>query len=148
MKKIRWNKEHERICLMFWDYAWCVLFCNFSNYCPHLYCDMLKNNVSAAVYSDIPQMSLVYLTVKVLKCSFDSQTFKIISQVELFLCPEKQGTPEDGRMLQRPKRCVSTYHNKDEDNGPKNYNQNNKNERTIWNSRLWKKTAFYSKIYC
>ena len=33
--------------------------------------------------------------------------------------------PEKGRRIQPPKRSVSTYHNKDEDNSPKNHNQNN-----------------------
>ena len=27
----------------------------------------------------------------------------MISQVESFLCPDKQGTPEEGRRIQRPK---------------------------------------------
>ena len=49
----------------------------------------------------------------------------LISLVELFLYLDKQGTPEVGRWIQRPKRCVLTYHYKDEDNSPKNHNQNN-----------------------
>ena len=39
----------------------------------------------------------------------------MISQVESFLCPDKQETPEEGRRIQRLKRCASTYCNKDED---------------------------------
>ena len=49
----------------------------------------------------------------------------MISQVESFLCPHKQDKPEEGRRLQRPKRFVLTYHNKDEENIPKNHNKNN-----------------------
>ena len=54
-------------------------------------------------------------------------TLKIISLVESFLCPDKQGTPEESRRIQRPKRCVSTNSNKDEVNSPKNYTQNDAN---------------------
>ena len=36
--------------------------CDFSDSCPHLYCDKLKHNVSAAVSSGLPQVSLVYLS--------------------------------------------------------------------------------------
>ena len=49
-------------------------------------------------------------------CFIASQTLKVISQVESFLCPDKQGTSEKGRMIQRPKRCEKN--NKDEDNSP------------------------------
>ena len=41
----------------------------------------------------------------------------MISQVESFLYPDKQGTPEEGRRIQRPKRCENN--NEDEDNSPK-----------------------------
>ena len=41
----------------------------------------------------------------------------MISQVKSFLCPDKQGTLEEGRRIQRPKRCKKD--NKDEDNSPK-----------------------------
>ena len=40
----------------------------------------------------------------------------MISQVESFLCPDKQETPKEGWRIQRLKRCVSTNDNKDEDN--------------------------------
>ena len=40
----------------------------------------------------------------------------MISQVELFLCLDKQGTSEEGRRIQQPKREKS---NKKEDNSPK-----------------------------
>ena len=49
--------------------------------------------------------------------------FKMISQVESFRCLYKQGTPEEDRRIQRPKRCVSINRNKDEDNSPKNHKQ-------------------------
>ena len=48
----------------------------------------------------------------------------MISHIKLFLCTDKQGAPEEGWRIQCLK-CVSTYHNKDEDNRPKNHNQNN-----------------------
>ena len=35
----------------------------------------------------------------------NSQTLKMISQVQSFLCSDKQGTPEECQMIQRPKRC-------------------------------------------
>ena len=49
----------------------------------------------------------------------------MISQVESFLYPDKQMTLEEGRMIHRPKRYVSTHHNNDEDNSLKNHNQSN-----------------------
>ena len=55
---------------------------------------------------------------------FDSQTLKMISQVESFLCQYKQGTPEEGPRIQRLKRCVTSNNNKDEDKCPKNHTQN------------------------
>ena len=48
----------------------------------------------------------------------------MISQVESFPCPDKQGTPEEGRRIKRPKRWGSTNNNKDEDNSPKNHTKN------------------------
>ena len=54
------------------------------------------------------------------------ETLKMISLVESFLYPYKQGTPEEGRRrIQWPKHCVSTNINKDEDNSLKNHDQNN-----------------------
>ena len=41
-------------------------------------------------------------------CLMNSQTLKMISLVESFLCPDKQGTPEEARTIQWPKR----YENK------------------------------------
>ena len=53
----------------------------------------------------------------------NGQTLKMISMVESFLYSDKQGILEEGRRILWPKRCVLTYHNKDEDNSPKNNNQ-------------------------
>ena len=58
-----------------------------------------------------------------MKILFNSQTLKRISQVESFLYSDKEETPEEGWRIQRLKH-VLTYHNKDDDNSPKNYNQN------------------------
>ena len=44
---------------------------------------------------------------------------ELVSQVESFLCPDKQGTPEKGWRIQQAKRCVSTNNNKDEDSPKK-----------------------------
>ena len=35
---------------------------------------------------------------------FFFQTLKMISQVETFLCPDKQGAPEEGRRIKQLKR--------------------------------------------
>ena len=51
-------------------------------------------------------------------CLINSQTLKMISQVESFLCPDKQGAPEEGRRIQWLK-CCKKKNNKDEDNSPK-----------------------------
>ena len=50
----------------------------------------------------------------------NSWTLKMISQIKSFPYPDKQGTPEKGRRMQRLKRCVTININKDEDNSPKN----------------------------
>ena len=56
---------------------------------------------------------------------FDQQShFKMISQDESFLSPDKQGTPEEGWRIQWLKHCVTTNNNKDEDNSLKNHTQN------------------------
>ena len=39
----------------------------------------------------------------------------MISQVDSFLCPDKQGTPEEGRSIQQPKSRVTTNNNKEKD---------------------------------
>ena len=56
----------------------------------------------------------------------NSQTLKMIFQVESFLYSYTPGTPEEGRRIQRSKRFVLTYLSKDEDNSLKNHNQNDK----------------------
>ena len=56
-------------------------------------------------------------------CLINSQTLKMISQVESFLCQNKQGIAEKGRRIQLSK-SVSTNNNKAEDNNPKNHTQN------------------------
>ena len=43
----------------------------------------------------------------------------MISLVESFLRPDKQGTSEEGRRILRLKRCDNKSNNKDEDNIPK-----------------------------
>ena len=50
-------------------------------------------------------------------CLINIQTLKMISLVESFLYPDKEGIPEEGRRIQRPKPCEKN--NKDEDNSPK-----------------------------
>ena len=40
----------------------------------------------------------------------------MVSQVESYLRPDKQGTPEEGCRKQWPKHCVTINNNKDEDN--------------------------------
>ena len=60
-----------------------------------------------------------------LNALFDQElNFEIISQLESCPCPDKQGTPEEGRRIQRPKRWITTNNNKDEGNSPKNNAQN------------------------
>ena len=44
-------------------------------------------------------------------------SLKMISQAESFLCPDKQGTPEESGWIQWPKRGGNN--NTDEDNSPK-----------------------------
>ena len=60
----------------------------------------------------------------------NSQTLKMISQVESFLCPYKQGMSEEGQRIQWLK-CVSTNNNKDEDNSSKNHSQNNAHQASF-----------------
>ena len=59
-----------------------------------------------------------------MSCLIKSQTLKMISQVESFLCPDKPGTPGEGRWIHRPKRFASTNNNKDVANSPNNHPQN------------------------
>ena len=55
----------------------------------------------------------------------------MISQTESFLSPDKQGTLEEGRRIKRPKRFISTYHNKGKDNSSKNHNENNTHQASF-----------------
>ena len=55
---------------------------------------------------------------------FTSQTLKMISLVESFLCPDKQGTPEEAQRIQRPKPCEKKP-NKNENNNPKTLSDKN-----------------------
>ena len=48
----------------------------------------------------------------------------MISHFESFSYPDIKGAPEEGRRIQRPKRCVKTNNSKDEDNSPKNQTLN------------------------
>ena len=57
-------------------------------------------------------------------CLINCQTLKMISQVESFLCPDKQGKPEKDWRIEQLKHCVTTNNNKDEDKSPKNHTQN------------------------
>ena len=57
-------------------------------------------------------------------CLINSQTFKIISRVESFLCPYKQRTPEESWRIQQSKR-IPADDDKDVEISPKNHNQNN-----------------------
>ena len=68
-------------------------------------------------------------------CLINSQTLKMISQVESFPSPDKQGTHEEGWRIQQPKHCVSIYCNKDEDKSLKNHNQNNQNSWSYKNTK-------------
>ena len=71
------------------------MFCVlFFRFCPHLYC--YNNNKDE----------------------------EMISQVRSFIYLDKQGTPEEGWAIQRPKHCITNSNNKDEDNSPKNNTQN------------------------
>ena len=55
---------------------------------------------------------------------FNSQTLKMISQVESFLYPDKQGSPEDEWRIQQPKCFAIINNNKVENNSPENHTQN------------------------
>ena len=63
-----------------------------------------------------------------LNALLDQQTLEMISQVESFLCPNKQGSLKESRGIQWLKCCVSTNNNKDEENSPKSHTQNNSHE--------------------
>ena len=100
--------------------SWHYFGCDFSDCCPHLYCDMWKHNVSPAVSSGHPQVSLVYVGIEMILPgkSFLKFDFPRLNHFNYL-------NHEEGRRIQLLKRCVSTYHNKDEDNSSNNHNQNN-----------------------
>ena len=66
----------------------------------------------------------------------------MISLVESFPYPDKQGTPEENRRIQRPKRCISTNNNKDVDNSPKNHTQN-----IVSNSLFFYLASYFIYLY-
>ena len=66
-----------------------ILVVIFPNCCPHFYC------VLVAASSGLPQVSLVYLGIKMIRSG------------KSFLCPDKQGTPEESQRIQQPKRCFN-----------------------------------------
>ena len=70
-------------------------------------------------------ISFIYNYLEIKLYLINSQTLEIISQVESFLWLDKQGIPEKGRRIQRPKCHDSIKHYKYEDNSPKNHKQNN-----------------------
>ena len=76
-------------------------------------------------------------------CLINSQTLKMISLVESFLCPDKQETPEEGQRMQWPK-CVSTNYNKDKDNSQKNHNQNNTYQAS--SQKFWQIKLFFLSL--
>ena len=80
------SRLHIFVCIIFYQQE-------FSDYCLRLYCFFFFHNVSATVSSCLRRVSPVYLDVE------------MISQVESFRCQDKQGTPEEGRSIQQPKRC-------------------------------------------
>ena len=55
-------------------------------------------------------------------CLIKDQTIKMTFQVESFLCPDKQGSPEEDQRIQLLKCYVSTYQSKDDDNSLKYHN--------------------------
>ena len=56
----------------------------------------------------------------------------MISLIESFPYPDKQGTPEEGRRIQRPKRCVTINNNKDGENFEKSHTTKSINELDIF----------------
>ena len=65
----------------------------------------------------------VYLGIEMIQPGKSFLMFDCWSTVKLLKCPDKQGTPEEGRRIQRPKRCGKN--NKDKDNSPKTLTDKN-----------------------
>ena len=64
--------------------------CDFSDCCPHLYCGKLKGNISAAVSSSFPKVSLVYLGIDMIQdrksfLKFDCWSNKVFKDYEDFI---------------------------------------------------------------
>ena len=93
-------------CQNFWDEAWWSLSVGVFRLLSSSL--LFFSNVSAAVSSGLSQVLPVYLGIEMIQPGksffLNSQTLKIISQFESFLYPDKQGTPEEGRRIHRPKR--------------------------------------------
>ena len=85
---------------------------------------VIWNNISATVSSGLPQVSLDYLDIEMIQ---PGKLFLKLDcfQVESFLWPDKQWTPEKDRRIQWPKRRTSTNNNKDEDNSLKKHTHKN-----------------------
>ena len=76
-------------------------------------------------------------------CLIYGQTLKMISQVEPFLCTDKQRTTEGGWRIEWPKCCVSINNNKDKDNSLKNYTQNIAHQASFQKFRQLKDLCVY-----
>ena len=100
--------------LNLWDGAFCVLFFTL------LSSSLLLLFVSLRFGCSVLRPSL---GIPCLSGYRNDSTREIIFKVwlvESFSYPDKQGTPEEGRRIKWPKRCITTNNNKDEDNSPKN----------------------------
>ena len=51
---------------------------------------------------------------------------QMISEVESFLCSDKDGTPQEGQRILQLKPCALIYNNKNEENCSKNHTPNDK----------------------
>ena len=110
------------------------------NTCIHTYAVHLPTHYGREVNFPSPKLVAlpglqpqVYPTSYLIKQGFQElcnqqSNFKNDFLVESFLYPDKRGTPEEGRRIQRSKRCVLTYHNKDKDTHPKNRNQDDSHQ--------------------
>ena len=125
-----WNVKLKGFsCLNFWDKAWWFLSVRvfgllsssllfFSQRFGHF---ILQPSSGVSCLSGHRNDSTWEIIFKVdcwTPCLINSQTLKMISQVESFLCPNKRGKTKEGWRIQWPKRCEKKT-NKDEDNSPK-----------------------------
>ena len=102
----------------------------FSNSRPHIYCGKLKHNVSAAVSSGLPQVSLVYLSIEII------QPGKSLLKIDSW---SNRAFKNYKELIQIMKRCVLSYHNKDEDNNPKNWNK----KLLVFDRNTWNHLSVY-----